>query len=93
MRAAQCVAWRVVNRNPSMSLLSLGFGIAAVPLLFVFFLGIPSGLLAVGFGIAALRRGRSDPAEAARRWAALVGLILGVLGVALGIVFIARPDN
>ena len=82
-----------MNRNPSISLLSLGFGIAAVPMLFCFFLGIPSGLLAVGFGIAALRRGRSDPAEAERRWAALVGLLLGVVGVVLGVVIIARPDS
>jgi hypothetical protein len=82
-----------MNRNPSMSLLSLGFGIAALPMLFCFFLGIPSGVLAIGFGIAALRRGQTDTAEAQRRWAALVGLILGVLGVALGIFFIARPDD
>jgi hypothetical protein len=79
--------------NPSMSLLSLGFGIAAVPLLFCFFLGLPSGVLAVGFGVAALRRGPSDPAEAERRWAAVSGLVLGLVGVALGIFFIARPDS
>jgi Na+-driven multidrug efflux pump len=82
-----------MNRNPTMSLLSLGFGIGALPLLFCFFLGIPSGVLAIGFGIAALRRGRTDAAEHRWRWAALLGLVLGVLGVALGIFFIAHPDD
>jgi hypothetical protein len=75
-------------RNPSLGFLSLGFGIAALPLLFCVFFGIPSGLLAVGFGVAALRRGTND-----KRAAAIAGIALGLLGVALGVFFIARPDD
>ena len=50
-------------------------------------------MVTVGFGVAAVRRGPSDPAEADRRWAAVSGLVLGLVGVALGILFIARPDS
>jgi hypothetical protein len=76
------------SRTAPLGFLSLGFGIAALPLLFCFFFGIPSGVLAIGVGVAALRRGAPD-----NRGAAVAGIALGLLGVALGIFFIARPDD
>jgi putative effector of murein hydrolase len=66
--------------------LALALGIAALPALFLFMLGLPLGLAAVAVG--AVGTARND-----RRRTAVAGLVLGLIAVAAAIFLIARPDD
>ncbi len=77
-------------RPDTMSVLSLVLGIASIPLIFCYVLGLPAGVAAIVLGVLALRRTREQPNAA--RWQPLVGIVCGAIAVIAMIVVIALPD-
>ncbi|HLV57652.1 MAG TPA: hypothetical protein VKY81_02075 [Natronosporangium sp.] len=78
------------QQSDTLGLLSLILGIASIPLVFCFVLGLPAGLAAIILGAIALRRVR--PETAANRWQPIVGIICGAIGVVAVVVVILLPD-
>jgi hypothetical protein len=67
--------------------ISMVLGIAAVPTLFCFGLGLPLGLAAVTTGAVALIRQRRPGGRA------IAGVALGLVAVTVAVILIARPDS
>ncbi|HEY8453573.1 MAG: DUF4190 domain-containing protein [Micromonosporaceae bacterium] len=67
------------QQTDTLGLLSLILGIASIPLVFCFVLGLPAGIAAIILGAIALRRVR--PETAANRWQPIVGIICGAVAV------------
>lgn len=78
------------QQTDTLGLLSLVLGIASIPLVFCYVLGVPAGLAAIILGAIALRRVR--PETAANRWQPIVGIICGAIGVIAVVVVILLPD-
>jgi Domain of unknown function (DUF4190) len=72
-------------------LLALVLGIASIPLLFCYILGLPAGVAAIVLGIVGKRK--ADRGVANNPGQALLGIIAGAVGVLATIVIIALPDS
>ncbi len=72
-------------------LLALVLGIASIPLLFCYVLGLPAGIAAIVLGIVGKRR--ADRGLASNRGQAIAGIATGALGVLATAVIIALPDS
>jgi Na+/proline symporter len=73
-----------------LAVLSLVLGIASIPLVFCYALGLPAGIAAVVLGALSLQRTRRQPA--ASRWQAVVGMICGAVAVIAIVIIILLPD-
>jgi uncharacterized membrane protein HdeD (DUF308 family) len=67
--------------------LALTLGVASVPALFVFFLGLPLAVAAIATGAVGVVRDRSQPGRA------VAGIVLGVIALVCAVVLVARPDS
>lgn len=72
-------------------LLALVLGIASIPLLFCYVLGLPTGVAAILLGIAG--KWKADRGVADNPGQALLGIITGAVGVLATVVIIALPDS
>jgi len=69
--------------NNTLGLVALILGIAAIPLVCCFWLGVPVGIAAAVLGF--IGKGKAERGEATNRGQALAGMICGIAAVALGI--------
>jgi hypothetical protein len=76
--------------NNTLGLLSLILGIASLPMLFCFGLGLPAGVAAVVLGV--LGKRRADDGEATNRGQAIAGMICGAVGATLTLLAILLPS-
>jgi Domain of unknown function (DUF4190) len=72
-------------------LLALILGIASIPLLFCYVLGLPAGVAAIVLGIVGKRR--ADRGAATNPGQAIAGIVTGAVGVLATAVIIALPDS
>jgi hypothetical protein len=77
------------RQNNTLGLLSLILGIASIPLVLFFGLGLPAGIAAVVLGL--LGKRRAEDGEASNRGQAIAGLICGSAGAALALLAILLP--
>lgn len=59
-------------------LLAMALGIASIPLVFCFTLGLPFGVAAIGFGVLGLRR--YEQGRATNRGQSITGIACGAVG-------------
>ncbi len=74
------------GQNNTMGLASMIMGIAAIPLLCCFYIGLPLGIAAAVMGF--LAKKKADQGLASNRSQAMTGLITGAIAAVLGIVLI-----
>lgn len=76
------------GQQPSnaLGLTALILGIASIPLVCCFYLGLPLGIVAAVLGF--LGRNKADQGLATNRGQAVAGLICGLVGAGLGLLFL-----
>lgn len=74
----------------TLGLLALILGIASIPLVLCYALGLPVGIAAIVLGVLGLRQARLG--RASNRGQALAGLVCGAVGTLAMVVIIALPD-
>lgn len=70
--------------NNTLGLVSMILGIAAIPLICCFYLGVPVGIAAAVMGF--MGKQKADQGQATNRGQAMAGLITGAIAAVLGII-------
>lgn len=79
------------DRDDTIGLVALIAGIASIPMVLCFILGVPLGILAIVLGQIGKRR--ADRGLAGNRGQAVTGMLCGSVGLFLAAIAIILPDG